>query len=183
MRRQSKMQSRNQRGFTLIEMAVATAVLLIGIVGVAKLVPVAVNMNMGNRNDSTALVIAQREMEALIDQPIANTTFSDPQGIVCPAAGLCNLGNPAAPGVIVGSPLLNLGNRPLINYGVAQVGGYSFYYSDPNDPSDTSYDVRWAVITLGNGTTASAKRFIVGVRRRGGNGAFLPITLDAAVDK
>jgi prepilin-type N-terminal cleavage/methylation domain-containing protein len=183
MRRQPKTQLHNQRGFTLIEMAVATAVLLIGIVGVAKLVPVAVNMNMGNRNDSTSLVIAQREMDALLSQPIANPTFTDPQGIVCPAAGVCNLGNPATPGVVVGSPWLNLGNRPLINYGVAQVAGYSFYYSDPDDPSDTSYDVRWAVITLGNGTTASAKRFIVGVRRRGGNGAFLPITLDAAVDK
>lgn len=183
MRRQPKTQLHNQRGFTLIEMAVATAVLLIGIVGVAKLVPVAVNMNMGNRNDSTSLVIAQREMDALLSQPIGSLTFTDPQGIVCPAAGVCNLGNPATPAVIVGSPLLNLGNRPLINYGVAQVAGYSFYYSDPDDPSDTSYDVRWTVITLGNGTTASAKRFIVGVRRRGGNFAFLPITLDAAVDK
>jgi len=183
MRRRSKTQLHNQRGFTLIEMAVATAVLLIGIVGVAKLVPVAVNMNMGNRNDSTSLVIAQREMDALTAQPIGNPTFSDPQGLVCPAAGICNLGNPATPGVIVGSALLNLGNRPLINYGVAQVAGYSFYYSDPNDPSDTSYDVRWAVIALGNGTVASAKRFIVGVRRRGGNGTFLPITLDSVVDK
>jgi len=183
MRRQPKTQLHNQRGFTLIEMAVATAVLLIGIVGVAKLVPVAVNMNMGNRNDSTSLVIAQREMDALLSQPIGSLNFTDPQGIVCPAAGVCNLGNPATPAVIVGSPLLNLGNRPLINYGVAQVAGYSFNYSDPNDPSDAQYDIRWAVITLGNGTTASAKRFIVGVRRSGGNGAFLPITLDAAVDK
>ncbi len=73
MRRQPKTQLHNQRGFTLIEMAVATAVLLIGIVGVAKLVPVAVNMNMGNRNDSTSLVIAQREMDALLGQPIAPT--------------------------------------------------------------------------------------------------------------
>lgn len=183
MRRQPKTQLHNQRGFTLIEMAVATAVLLIGIVGVAKLVPVAVNMNMGNRNDSTSLVIAQREMDALLSQPIGSLTFSDPQGIVCPAAGACNLGNPATPSVIVGSPLLNLGNRPLVNYGVAQVAGYSFNYADSNDPSDTQYDIRWAVITLGNGATASAKRFIVGVRRSGGNGAFLPITLDAAVDK
>lgn len=183
MRRRSKTQVHSQRGFTLIEMAVATAVLLIGIVGVAKLVPVAVSMNNGNRSDSTSLVIAQRQMDALTAQPIASPTFTDPQGLVCPAAGLCNLGNPATPGVIVGSPLLNLGNRPLIDYSVAQVAGYSFNYSDPNDPSDTQYDIRWAVITLGNGTTASAKRFIVGVRRTGGNFAFLPITLDAAVDK
>lgn len=183
MRKRSKTQLYNQHGFTLIEMAVATAVLLIGIVGVAKLVPVAVNMNMGNRNDSTSLVVAQREMDALLSQPIGSLTFSDPQGLVCPAAAVCNLGNPATPNAIVGSTLLNLGNRPLINYGVAQVAGYSFNYSDPDDPTNTQYDIRWAVITLGNGTTASAKRFIVGVRRTGGNGTFLPITLDAAVDK
>jgi len=183
MRRQSKKPLHNQRGFTLIEMAVATVVLLVGIVGAAKLVPVAISMNTGNRQDSTALVIAQREMDALTGQPIGNLTFTDPQGLVCPAAAVCNLGNPATPGVAVPVQPLNLGNRPLINFGVAQVAGYSFYYSDPNDPSNAQYDVRWTVITLGNGATASAKRFIVGVRRRGGNGTFLPITLDATVDK
>jgi len=183
MRRESKKQLHSQRGFTLIEMVVATVVLVVGIVGVAKLVPVAVSMNLGNRRDSTALVIAQREMDALVGQSIGNGTFSDPQGVVCPPLAVCNLGNPATPGVIVGSPVLNFGTRPLIDFSAAQVAGYSFYYSDPNDPSSTQYDVRWAVITLGNGTTASAKRFIVGVRRRAGNGPFLPITLDAAVDK
>lgn len=183
MRRQFRKQPNNQHGFTLIEMAVATAVLLIGIVGVAQLVPLSIRMNMGNRQDSTSLVIAQREMDALTGQSIANLNFTDPQGLVCPLGAVCNLGNPAAPGVRVGSPLLNLGNRPLINYGVAQVAGYGFNYADPDDPGDASYDVRWAVITLGNGTTASAKRFIVGVRRTGGNGTFLPITLDAVVDK
>lgn len=183
MRRQSKKQLDNQRGFTLIEMVVATVVLLVGIVGVAQLVPLSTRMNMGNRQDSTSLVIAQREMDALTGQPIANLNFTDPQGLVCPVGAVCNLGNPGAPRAIVGSAVLNLGNRPLIDYSVAQVGGYSFNYVDPNDPGDASYDVRWAVITLGNGVTASAKRFIVGVRRTGGNGTFLPITLDAVVDK
>jgi len=183
MRRRSKKHLHGERGFTLIEMVVATVVLVVGIVGVAKLVPVAIGMNLGNRHDSTSLVIAQREMDALLGQSIANGTFSDPQGIVCPLLAVCNLGNAATPGVIVGSPVINLGTRPLINYSVAQVAGYSFNYSDPNDPTDTEYDVRWAVITLGNGATTSAKRFIVGVRRKGGNGPFLPITLDAAVDK
>ena len=183
MRRQSKKQLDNQRGFTLIEMVVATVVLLVGIVGVAQLVPLSIRMNVGNRQDSTSLVIAQREMDALTGQPIASLNFTDPQGLVCPVGAVCNLGNPAVPGQIVGSPLLNFGNRPLVNYGVARVAGYSFNYADPNDPGDASYDVRWTVITLGNGVTASAKRFIVGVRRTGGNGTFLPITLDAVVDK
>ena len=61
--------------------------------------------------------------------------------------------------------------------------GYGFTYSDPNDPSLTTYDVRWAVIVTGNGSTASSKRFILGVRQAGGNGYFQPITLDTMVEK
>jgi len=184
MRQQPKKKLDKQRGFTLIEMVVATVVLMVGIVGVAQLVPLSIRMNMGNRQDSTSLVIAQREMDALVGQPIASLNFTDPQGLVCPIGAICNLGNPAAPQTRVGSPVvLTLGNRPLIDYSVAQVAGYGFNYADPDDPGDASYDVRWAVITLGNGVSASAKRFIVGVRRTGGNGTFLPITLDAVVDK
>jgi len=52
-----------------------------------------------------------------------------------------------------------------------------------NDPSGTTYDVRWAVIITGSGGTASSKRFILGVRQVGGNGYFQPITLDTMVEK
>jgi len=44
-------------------------------------------------------------------------------------------------------------------------------------------DVRWTVIVTGNGSTAASKRFILGVRQLGGNGYFLPITLDTMVTK
>jgi hypothetical protein len=43
--------------------------------------------------------------------------------------------------------------------------------------------VRWAVIITGNGTIASSRRIILGVRQAGGNGYFQPITLDTMVAK
>ncbi len=83
----------------------------------------------------------------------------------------------------MGSPLLNLGNRPLINYGVAQVAGYSFNYSDPNDPSDTSVRHPLGGNHSGQWNDGQRQAFHRWRPPSGGNFAFLPITLDAAVDK
>jgi prepilin-type N-terminal cleavage/methylation domain-containing protein len=172
-----------QSGFTMIEMLIATVMIVVGLVAVAQLVPLAVHLNAGNRNDSTALVFAQRELDEMVDQPLSATTFSDPQGVLCPPAALCNLGNAANPRVPVGSPMVMLNNRPMIDFTQAAVANYSFNYTDPNDPFGLSYDVRWAVIAYANGGNATGKRFIVGVRRRGGNVPFLPVTLDTMVEK
>jgi prepilin-type N-terminal cleavage/methylation domain-containing protein len=173
-----------QRGFTMIEMLIATVVMVVGLVGVAQLVPLSIRLNGVNRNDSTALVFAQRELDEMIDQPISATTFSDPQGVLCPNSSICNLGDPTQPKVPIGSPVvMSSDNRPIIDFGQAQVANYSFNYTDPNDPFGLSYDVRWAVITYATGGNAGGKRFIVGVRRRGGNGPFLPVTLDTMVEK
>ena len=183
MRKRSKTQRYNQCGFTMVEMLVATVVMLIGIVGVAKLVPFAIGLNSANRLDSTALVIAQREMNALTEQPLSATTFTDPQGLTCAAAGVCNLGNPAAAPTLFGSPHVMINNSPYINYNAAAVAGYNFVYTDPDDPSGAAYDVRWAVITYATGGKVYGKRFIVGVRRVGGNGPLFPVALDSMVEK
>jgi prepilin-type N-terminal cleavage/methylation domain-containing protein len=179
-------QAKRQHGFTLIEMMIATVILLVGLVGVAQLVPSSIRLNSGNRDDSTALVFAQREMDELIDQPLsfANSTFSDPQGVLCPLTANCTLGNPAVPKTLVGSPVVILNNRPIIDFSAAAVAGYSFQYTDPNDPFNLPYDVRWASISYGDGVkTVNARRFILGARRTGGNVPFLPVTLDTMVSK
>jgi prepilin-type N-terminal cleavage/methylation domain-containing protein len=183
MRMQIHKLQKKQPGFTLIELLVAMLVLMIGLVAVAQLVPMSVRLNSGNRDDSTAMAFAQRELDALIEQPISALTFSDPNGVHCPPLAVCNLGDPTQPKVLVGSPVLMINNRPQINFAVAQVPGYSFNYADPNDPYAITYDVRWAVITYSNAGNPTAKRFILGALRRTNNATFLPLTLDTMVEK
>ena len=171
-----------QRGFSILEMLLATVILLVGLVSVAQLVPASLLLNYRNRMDSSALVFAQRQLDQMLDQPLISNSFLDVLG------NTCQLGNPAAPNVVQGSNVVFINNQTLIDFSQPQgapapTNGYSFTYQDPSDPNGTTYDVRWAVIVTGNGFTVGSKRFILGVRQLGGNGFFLPITLDTMVTK
>src|ERR1700730_12299987 len=73
----------NDRGFTLMEVLVATVVLLVGMVAVAQLVPISLTINSGNRTGSTALVIEQRMLEQMLDQTLTAATCAAP---ACPHA-------------------------------------------------------------------------------------------------
>jgi len=174
---------KEQRGFSVLEVMLATVILLVGLVAIAQLVPASIFLNYRNRNDSSAMVFAQRELDVMLDQPLISNSFTDPNGVYCPIAGTCNLGNPAQPNQIVGSPLVVIQNQTFINFGAAPVANYSFIFQDPADPSGTGYDVRWAVIITGNGVQASSKRFILGVQQQAANGFFQPVTLDTMVGK
>jgi len=167
-------------GFTLVEMLIATVIVVVGLVAVAQLVPTSMMMNANNRSDGTALVIAQRQMEALRAVPLSATSFTDPLGVTCPFSTTCYIGDPSKPGQVVGSPLFN--NTPIIDYAQPLATGYGFTYTDPNDPTGAVNDVRWAVVTINNGTTTS-KRIIVGAFRRGMKSPSFPISLDTLVSK
>ena len=176
----------SQRGFTLIEMLLATAIVIVGLVAVAQLVPSSVLLNSNNRNDGTALVFAQREMELIREQPLTATYFTDPFGVLCPSGNQCLLGDAAIPNQLVGSPVVLFQNSPIIDFTQAPVAGYSFTYTDPNDPAGTTTDVRWAVITNTNTNHAQAvisRRIILGVFRRGMSSLSFPVTLDVMVEK
>ena len=174
-----------ERGFTLIEMLIAVVVLLVGLVAVAQLVPTSVMLNANNRNDGMSNVFAQQMMEALREQPLASTTFSDPTGVTCyPVGSVCDLGDPTQPRVLVGSPVtVNGANLAIVDFSQTPVAGYSFTYNDLNDPNNGTYDVRWAVITTTNGQLVTGKRFIVGVFRRNASTTTVPITIDSMVEK
>jgi prepilin-type N-terminal cleavage/methylation domain-containing protein len=165
------------RGFTLLEMMCATVIMLIALFAVAQLVPASVLLNSRNRNDSTALVFAQRELDQMLEQPLTSPSFTDAQ------LQICNLGDQASPNTVVGNPVVVINNLATINFGGAPIPGYSFTYVDPNSANGATLDVRWAVITTVNGNIVTGKRFILGVRQQGGNGYFLPITLDSTVAK
>ena len=178
---------KHQSGFTLVELLMATVIVLFGLVAVAQLVPVSVLMNSNNRNDGTALVFAQHEVEAMRGQPLAATTFTDPRGVTCyPAGANCGLGDSTQPNQCVGScpVVISPTGAPLIDFAAARVAGYNFTYTDLNDPFSAPYDVRWAIYTVVNGNNVvTGKRIIVGVFRRGMKTVFLPITLDTMVEK
>ncbi len=171
----------SQRGFTLVEVLMAIVVLLVGIVAVAKLVPASISSNSTNRNDSTSLVFAQREMDQFLSQPL-NMAISPPSFI--DALGFsCDLGDPTQPNIVVGSPVAVYYNQLVIDFSASPVAGYSFTYQDPNDPAGVVYDVRWAVITVTSNSLVTSKRFILGARRQGGNGVYRPVTLDTILEK
>ena len=173
-----------QRGFSILEMLLATVILLVGLVAVAQLVPASILFNYHNRADSSAIVFAQRQLDVILDQPLnpPGNSYTDAPG------NTYQLGNPATPNTVQGNNVLTMNNYTVISFAgplppAYPTNGYGFTYRDPTDPNGTTYDVRWAVIVTGNGTTASSKRFILGVRQLSGSGFSMPVTLDTMVSK
>jgi prepilin-type N-terminal cleavage/methylation domain-containing protein len=170
-----------ERGFTLMEVLVATILLVTGLVAVAQMVPVAVTSNNGTRRDSTATVVAQRQLSYLLEQAL---TIAGPVPDPFGTGNNCGLGDPTQPGVTVGSPVVIIANRPVINFAAAKVANYNFTTTaDQQDPYQATFDIRWAVITTGNGTAASSRRFILGARQVNARSYVLPLTLDGMVQK
>ena len=181
MRQKAPTRRRNERGFTLTEMLIATVIVIFGLVAVAQLVPTSVMLCANNRSDGTALAFAQREAEMMRAQPLTATTFTDPQGVTCQST--CNLGDPTQTGFVGSNVVANSYGAPIIDFSASPVAGYSFTYTDPNDPASAPYDVRWAVATTTRGSLVTGRRIVVGVFRRGMETPTLPITLDTMVQK
>jgi prepilin-type N-terminal cleavage/methylation domain-containing protein len=172
---------KNQGGFTLTEVLIAIVILLVGIVAVAQLVPASIGSNSANRNDSSALVFGQRQLDRFLSQPLSSTSFSE---TIDAQTFPCNLGDPTQPNVVVGSPVAVFYNQLVIDFSQSLVANYNFTYQDPNDPFGLVYDVRWAVITTTNTNgMVTSKRFILGTRKQGGNGIYRPVTLDTILAK
>jgi prepilin-type N-terminal cleavage/methylation domain-containing protein len=175
--------SPKERGFTFVEVLLAIVILLVGIVAVAQLVPASVGSNSANRNDSSALVFAQKEMDQFLNQPL-NMTISPP-AFIDELNNTCNLGDPTQPNTVQpnSSYVTTFYNQAVIDFTQAPVTGYSFTYQDPNDPFGEVYDVRWAVITSTQSGLVTSKRFIMGARKLGGNGIYRPVTLDTILER
>lgn len=170
---------RRQRGFTLLELAIATLILMVGIVGVVQLVPASQQSNFKNRVDTTAMVFAQRELDQMINQPLTSGTFTDSD------LRVVNLGSQTVTNTVFGGPVNAAVNPPTIDFSVAAVAGYNYTFFDPNDLADAAsatYEMRWAVISIVTGGQVVSKRFIVGCRRVGGTGNGNQVLLPAVVD-
>jgi len=171
------------RGFSLVEMLMATVILLVGLVGIAQLVPASILINQKGRLNSTSLVFAQRELDQMLAHKLTDTSFQEANGVFC-VGSFCSLGDSSTPGAVQGNNILWLFNtQPMIDFSGAPVDNFSFTYQDLNDPFAVTYDVRWAVVTTVNGSSITGKRFFVGVRQLNGPSFVLPVTLDAMVEQ
>lgn len=197
MRTQRFSRNRAAAGFTMIELLIAIVILLIGVVAVAQLVPNAIRSDFRNRYDSTALILAQRQMEQMVEQkltvggPPANGAYNFQILLPDGTTTLCNLGvappfftalvgaPPPAPAAS-GAPLI--AGTLRINWGVGQVAGYWNQY---NAPDGNPYETRWNIAVFYgniNGLIRPVSKRII-ISTRGGSAAvsFPPTTLTTMV--
>jgi hypothetical protein len=165
-----------QHGFSVLEMILASAILMVGIVSVVQLVPASLKSSVGNRMDTMATVVAQRELDQMLSQPLNVNSFTDMDGQTI------SLGGAGAPGAEV---MMNGDSVQIRFVGFIPSGFYTFY-TDPNDPSGSSFELRWAVFPLVNNGIVVSKRIIIGCRRAqsfGNEQLLLPVNLDSSVQK
>jgi len=168
---------RNDCGFSILEMLIASAIMMVGIVSVMQLVPASLQLNTTNRLDTLATVIAQRELDQMLSQPLAVNAFTDKDGSVISLGGA---GSPGAPVV------LDPQGAEQINFNAASVAGFVIpAYKDPNDLNGATFELRWAVIPQVDPTSGRtiSKRIILGCRQTNANRLTLPINLDSWVQK
>jgi hypothetical protein len=168
-----------QCGFSILEMVLASAIMMVGIISVVQLVPASLQLNASNRLDTTATVIAQRELDQMLSQPLTVSSFLDTDGRTISLGGA---NSPGAP-VVMDSQ----GQTAQIDFTAAPVAGFSIpEYVDPNDPSGASFEVRWAVIpqvSPVNPGRVISKRIIIGCRQTNANHPVLPVNLDTWVQR
>jgi hypothetical protein len=151
--------------------------LMVGIVSVVQLVPASVQSTSRNRYDTMATVIAQRELDQILAQPLSAPPFNDADGWTV------NLGGAAG---TAGAPITMYGPTTIIDFSVPASSVPDGYikpdYVDPNDPS-AHFEIRWAVITRTNNGNIVGKRFIVGCRQTNATTPVIPVSLDTSLQR
>jgi type IV pilus assembly protein PilV len=158
-----------QRGMSLIEVMLALLILIVGVLGVMALVLTAIGTNRANRQQSNATAIAQMIMEKITSVPATQSPTLSLSDCLTGAQNIATGGAAGPAGA--GATLYTGSSNPLWTGGIdfsqaiASVpASYSMQYTLCGSAGrQTTYDVRWNVITL----TSNAKLITVSVRERG----------------
>jgi hypothetical protein len=158
-------------------MLLASVIMMVGIISVVQLVPASLQLNSNNRLDTMATVIAQRELDQMVSQPLWQVSFQDTDGR---SISLGGANSPGAPFVTDPKTL-----APQIDFGANPVAGFSIpAYVDINNPGGPTFDVRWAVIPQVVAGKTISRRIIIGCRQTNATyQLLLPVTLDTWVQK
>lgn len=168
---------RGEPGFSLLELVIASAVLLVGILSVVQLVPASLQSDVYNRYDTMATVVAQHQLDLMLAQPVSATTLIE---TVNGATQTVSLGSAGA----TGSPVVMQGATPVIDFSATAVDQFNIQdYYDPNDPTQSTFELRWAVLPLTKNGVLVGKRFIVGCRKTNTAHPMLPVNLDSSVQR
>jgi Tfp pilus assembly protein PilV len=164
MRIRHRLQSqRRQAGFTLLELLIAGALLVFGIMTMAGLVGLAVKNNGHSRLDSTATMLNQAVVEQLINginnrDLINSLDVSNPASATitdCNGAGTAWTINSTGPGAPLCTNTANgcqLGNIDFSDTSFTANDGYHMNYAVCSGNKKVIYDVRWN-ITAPDGLT------------------------------
>ena len=161
------------RGFSLLELAIAAAILMVGILGCIVVMGMATANNGRSKFHTTAATLAGSTMEKIIAIPSTATGVAAQTQITDCAGNTFTINTAQG-----GAPLIANGNAfsGLIDFSQPQQPNYSMTYSMCSQ-SGGQYDVRWNV---GPGPTLSTQLVTVGARSINANqGAMLtlPFTL------
>lgn len=131
----------SQRGMSLIELMIASLVLLVGVLGCAALIPMAIGTNSKNKQQSNSTVIAQMTMEKIMSLPAGTLT-----GTITDCGGTTTTINTAGSVAGTGAALLATG---AVDFSQTPApAGYSMLYTTCGTAGrQATYDVRWNVQT------------------------------------
>jgi Tfp pilus assembly protein PilV len=169
----------SQRGMSLIELMIACLVLMVGVLGCAVLIPIAIGTNSKNRQQSSSTVIAQMAMEKITSLPVGTAS-----GTITDCATTANTINTAGSTGGTGATLLSSGaidfSQTLGGAG-APAGYYMLYTTCGTAGRQSTYDVRWNIQT----PSTYVKLVTVSARLKGsGNNQILfslPVTIRSMV--
>ena len=147
---QKKEGPHNEKGFSLIELLIASFVLIIGLAAVATMICFSVNSNLVSKNETMALNFAERELERLKSLPITDPLLT---------AGGSTVGSNGKISYS-GSAVSNY-NRQVTVADAYQIG------------RSVNFDVRWNITDV----TTNLKKITIAAVRTGEGARFKQIQL------
>ena len=113
------------RGFTLVESLIATAVMVPGLVAIAMVFPYVVTTNVSSLQTTTASMIIADKMETLRTVPLADATLNAGGGLnpASPVTGYYDYVTVAPDGTMTSSSVVSVSDAPRAFLRLWQVSG------------------------------------------------------------